>query len=72
MASKTMLAETEMLYSNSKSWQSFGMNITVPDGDDCRAQKLLLYHHARSASEELISGEISFRGIHLVRVKQPE
>ena len=64
------LAETDMIYGNPQHWQNFVLNADVPDQDDCRAQTLRLYHPARSASEELISGEISFRGIRLARVKE--
>jgi hypothetical protein len=52
--------------------ESFGLEIEIPDREDCRAQRLLLYHHARSQSEELISGEIIFRDIRLMRLKQSE
>ncbi|MBC8012676.1 MAG: hypothetical protein H7X74_01095, partial [Methyloceanibacter sp.] len=69
VATKSKLAETEMLFGNPQAAQSFTLEIEIPDREDCRAQKLLLYHHARSPSEELISGEIFFRGIQLVRLK---
>ncbi len=72
LGSKSKIAETEMLFGNPQTAQSFTLEIEIPDGADCRAQKLLLYHHARSPSEELISGEIVFRGINLVRLKQPD
>lgn len=63
------LAETDMLFGGPQSWQSFTLPIDVPDTEECRAQTLRLYHHARSPSEELITGEISFRGVKLVRRK---
>jgi hypothetical protein len=69
MDGKTPLAETDMLYGSPQSWQNFALEIEVPDREDCRAQRLRLYHHARSPSEELISGEILFRGIRLARNK---
>lgn len=62
------LAETDMLYGNPRDWQDFTVDIAIPDGADCRAQQLRLYHHARSPSEELIAGEIAFRGLRLMRV----
>lgn len=69
MGSKTSLAETEMFFGNPRAAQSFALDIEIPDREDCRAQRLRLYHHARSSSEELISGEIVFRGIRLIRLK---
>jgi hypothetical protein len=69
---KTPLGETEMLYGSPKSWQSFAVELTVPDQEDCRAQTLRVYHPARSASEQLISGEIAFRGIRLARLKMAD
>jgi hypothetical protein len=68
---KTPLGETEMLYGSPKSWQSFALELEVPDSQDCRAQTLRVYHPARSASEELMSGEIAFRGVRLARIKAP-
>ena len=69
MGTKSKIAETDMLFGNPQTPQSFGLEIEIPDRDDCRAQRLLLYHHARSPSEELISGEIAFRGIRLVEAQ---
>lgn len=69
MGTKTKIAETDMLFGNPQASQSFTLDIEIPERDDCRAQRLRLYHHARSPSEELISGEIVFRGIRLVRRK---
>ena len=69
---KTPLAETDMLYGSPKSWQSFALQLEVPDQEDCRAQTLRVYHPTRSASEELISGEIAFRGVHIARIKNAE
>ena len=72
MGTKTKIAETDMLFGNPQTSQSFALEIEIPDREDCRAQRLLLYHHTRSPSEELISGEIVFRDIRLVRLKQSE
>ena len=72
MGNKSTIAETDMLFGNPQTPQSFALEIEIPDADDCRAQRLRLYHHARSPSEELISGEIVFRGIRLVRLKKSE
>ena len=68
MGAKASLAETDMIFGHPRAWQDFALDIEVPDRDDCRAQQLRLYHHARSPSEELISGEIFFRGLRLTRV----
>jgi hypothetical protein len=68
---KTPLGETEMLYGSPKAWQNFAVELTVPDQEDCRAQTLRVYHPTRSASEQLISGEIAFRGVRLARIKPP-
>ena len=60
------LAKTEMLYGLSTARrQLFGLDIDVPDRDDCRSQQLRLFHDARSASEQLISGQASFRSLSL-------
>jgi hypothetical protein len=69
IGAETPLAETDMIFSAPQDWQTFTLDIEVPssDDDDCPAQKLRLYHAARSASEELMTGEISFRGIRLTR-----
>jgi hypothetical protein len=70
MGAKSSLAETDMIYGHPRSWQDFALDIEMPDRDDCRAQQLRLYHHARSPSEELMSGEILFRGLRLTRLEQ--
>jgi hypothetical protein len=60
------LAKTEMLYGLPNAQrQPFGLDIDVPDRDDCRSQHLRLFHDARSASEQLISGQASFRSLGL-------
>lgn len=60
------IAETEMLYGAfANAWRSFGLNIEIPDSDNCQSQQLRVFHDSRSASEEVISGHISFRRINL-------
>jgi hypothetical protein len=60
------LAKTEMVYGlPTAPWQPFGLDIEIPDRDDCRSQQLRLFHDARSASEQLISGQASFRSLSL-------
>jgi hypothetical protein len=61
------LAETEMLYGGSAGgWQQFALDVEITDREECRAQELRLFHDARSASEELISGEMAFRNLQVV------
>ena len=68
IGAETPLAETDMIFGAPHDWQTFTVDIEVPsEEDDCPAQKLRLYHNARSASEELMTGEISFREIRLAR-----
>jgi hypothetical protein len=65
---KSNLAETEMIYGHPRSPETFALDVDVPAGEDCQAQQLRLFHDARSASEELISGEILFRQLSLARL----
>lgn len=60
-----VLAQTEQLYGRPGTRQAFSLEIDVPDRDDCRSQQLRLFHDARSASEQLISGQPSFRSLAL-------
>ncbi len=63
------LAETEMLFaSRDRAWQGFNLHVDVPDREDCRSQQVRLFHDARSASEQLVSGQISFRSLVLSRL----
>ncbi len=64
---KKVLGETEMIRGNPRSWRSFSFDFVVLNSKDCHAQQLRLFHDARSASEELVSGNISFRHLKLVR-----
>jgi hypothetical protein len=64
-----MLAQTEMLFGKpQKTWEGFTLEVDVPDEDNCRAQTIRLFHDARSASEELISGQIIFRHLSIIGV----
>lgn len=63
------LAETDMIFGSLNDQQAFTLDVRIPDGENCRAQRLRLYHHARSPSEELMSGEIFFRRLKLVRLE---
>ncbi len=59
------LGQSEMLFGQSATWAPFSFEAVVPNIDTCRAQELRLFHHARSASEELIFGEIWFDDLRL-------
>lgn len=64
------LAKTEMLYGLPNApLQPFGLDVDVPDRDDCRSQQLRLFHDARSASEQLITGQASFRSLALTALE---
>jgi len=64
------LGETDMLMGQSQEWRPFALEAEVPQSEDCRGQTLRLFHDSRSASEELISGEAWFSGLHLERVPE--
>lgn len=65
---KRMLAETDMLLGQFPGWRTFDFEVEVPDNGDCRAQTLRLFHDSRSASEELITGDIWFDDLRLARL----
>jgi len=65
-----VLGETDMLMGQSQQWRIFTLEAEVPQSEDCRGQTLRLFHDSRSASEELISGEAWFSGLHLERVPE--
>ncbi len=62
-----LLGETEMLIGQTDQWRVFSMEADVPQSADCRGQEIRLIHDARSASEELISGEVWFTDLRLER-----
>ncbi len=65
--SRKVLGETDMLMGQSYQWRIFSFEAEVPSAVDCRGQTLRLFHDSRSASEEVISGEVWFTGLHLER-----
>jgi hypothetical protein len=65
---KRILAETDMLLGESEQWRIFNLEAQVPAPNDCRGQTLRLFHDSRSASEELLSGEVWFKDLSLERV----
>jgi hypothetical protein len=65
---RTSLGETEMLVGQFQEWLIFSLEADVPPTKECRGQMLRLFHDSRSASEELISGEVWFDELSLRRV----
>ena len=63
--SKRILSETEMLIGQWQQWRVFRLEAEVPDLEECRGQELLLLHDSRSASEQLLSGEVWFSNLRL-------
>jgi hypothetical protein len=61
------LGETEMLMGDARQGRSFALDAEVPAGGECVGQVVRLFHDARSASEELISGEVWFEALRLER-----
>ncbi len=59
------ILETEMILERQNDWTSMEASLTVPDQPNCRAQTLTLVHDARSASEQLITGEVWFDDLKL-------
>lgn len=66
---RRVLGETEMLLGESLQWRIFSLELDVPQLAECRGQKLLLFHDSRSASEELVSGEVWFSDLKLERIQ---
>lgn len=62
-----VLGETDMLLGESMEWRIFSLQAQVPQAEDCRAQKLWLFHDSRSASEEFLSGEAWFASLQIQR-----
>ncbi len=65
---KDVLGQSELLLGKGLNWTTFSVEFVVPNADTCRAQTLRLFHHARSASEELIFGELWFDDLRLTEV----
>lgn len=63
-----VLGESEMLMGKSQEWRVFQLEAEITEADDCRAQTLRLFHDSRSASEELLTGEVWFVNLHLERL----
>ncbi len=65
---RRVLGETEMLLGQSQQWRIFSLEADVPQLEECRGQTLRLFHDSRSASEELLYGEVWFSDLHLERI----
>jgi hypothetical protein len=63
-----VIGQTDMLMGKSEEWRLFTFEAEVPQGKDCAGQILGLHHDSRSASEELISGEVWFGSWRLERL----
>ncbi len=68
--SRRALAETDMLMGETEQWRIFTLEGDVPQSEDCNGQALRLFHDSRSASEELISGEVWFGSLRLSRIQR--
>ena len=65
---RRVLGETEMLLGQSQQWRIFSLEADVSQFEECRGQTLRLFHDSRSASEELLHGEVWFSNLHLERI----
>ncbi len=57
-----------MLLGQSLQWRIFSLEADVAQFEECRGQTLRLFHDSRSASEELLHGEVWFSDLHLERI----
>ncbi len=57
-----------MLLGQSMRWRVFSFDAEVPQLDECSGEIVRLIHDSRSASEELLSGEVWFSDLRLKRV----
>ncbi len=62
------IGETDLIRGDFQDWTDTAFELEVPDRADCRAQRLRLFHDARSSSEQLISGEAWLDGLRLERL----
>lgn len=63
--------ESDMILGRASDWKPFSFDFTIPE-KDCDAQRLALYHAARSPSEQLISGSIWFDNLLIERATAEE
>lgn len=67
-ASGEVLGESPMLLGPEPRWKEMRVPFSVPAAD-CRAQKVLLVHDARSASEQMVTGSMMFDELTITRDK---
>ena len=70
--SHAVLGETDMIVGQAEEWRGFLVEAEVPETEDCRGQTLRLFHDSRTPSEQLISGEAWFSGLHLERASEQD
>ena len=63
-----ILGETEMLLGQSPQWRLFSFDAEVPELSECAGEIVRLIHDSRSASEELLSGEVWFSDLRLTHL----
>ena len=62
------LAKSEMNIGSTPVWTDFEMTFTIPP-TGCRAQQILLWLDARSASEQLVTGSAWYDGLQIARAE---
>jgi hypothetical protein len=65
------IGETDMILGQQPNWHTVEVDFEVPATPECRAQQVALIHDARSASEELISGEAWFDDLAIETAPAP-
>jgi len=70
-ASGAVLGKSEMIMSPGAQWKPFSFDFEVPK-QDCRAQRLALVLDARSASEQIVTGELRFDELSVQRLVEPQ
>lgn len=68
---KLLKAGDMLMGSGSAAWSEFTLDFTVP-ANDCSAQLISLVFAARSASEQLVSGSMSFADLELAKAATPQ
>ncbi len=63
------IATTDMLLGTTRTWRLVTLDFEVPAASDCLAQEIRLFHDARSASEEIIEGDVWFDELSIVRTE---
>ena len=62
------IGSSEEILGRFSNWKTFHFEINIPVGN-CRAQRIVLQHGARSPSEQILSGSIFFDEIQAVSIK---